>query len=182
MLDVRRWAEIRRMKEVEGLSIHEIARRTGHDRNTVRRALRREGPPRYQRPPRPSKLDPFKDEIYRLLQADPRIPGKRIRELIEELGFDGGKTILDDYLRELRPLFERRRTYQRTIYRPGERVYLGMIARNGWLGDLKPLPVGDSLRIRVAAFTEGSDPDIVRDTIVRLNRFGTAADSFKLAK
>ena len=47
MLDVRRWAEIRRMKEVEGLSIHEIVRRTGHDRNTVRRALRREGPPRY---------------------------------------------------------------------------------------------------------------------------------------
>ena len=44
MLEVRRWAEIRRMKEVEGLSIHEIARCTGHDRNTVRRALRREGP------------------------------------------------------------------------------------------------------------------------------------------
>ena len=48
MLDVRRWAEIRRMKEVEGLSIREIVRRTGHDRNTIRRALRREGPPRYQ--------------------------------------------------------------------------------------------------------------------------------------
>ena len=30
------------------LSIHEIVRRTGHDRNTVRRALRREGPPRNQ--------------------------------------------------------------------------------------------------------------------------------------
>jgi hypothetical protein len=36
VLEVRRWAEIGRMKEVEGLSIHEIARRTGHDRNTVR--------------------------------------------------------------------------------------------------------------------------------------------------
>jgi DNA invertase Pin-like site-specific DNA recombinase len=47
VLDVRGWAEIRRMREVEGLSIHEIVRRTGHDRNTVRRALRREGPPRY---------------------------------------------------------------------------------------------------------------------------------------
>lgn len=120
MLEVQRWAEIRRMKEVEALSIHEIVRRTGHDRNTVRRALRREGPPRYLRPPRPSKLDPFKDEIKHLLQEDSRIPGKRIRELIEELGFDGGKTILDDYLRELRPLYERKRTYQRTSYRPGE--------------------------------------------------------------
>jgi transposase len=108
------------MKEVEGLSIREIAKRTGHDRNTVRRALRRAGPPRYERPPRPSKLDPFRDEIHRLLQADPRIPGKRIRELIEALGYEGGKTILDDYVREVRPLYERRRTYQRTIYRPGE--------------------------------------------------------------
>ena len=122
MLDVRRWAEIRRMQEVEGLSIHEIVRRTGHDRNTVRRALRREGPPRYERPPRPSKLDPFKDEVHGLLQADAGIPGKRIRELIEVLGYEGGKTILDDYLREVRPLYERRRTYQRTLYRPGERL------------------------------------------------------------
>ena len=120
MLDVRRWAEIRRMREVEGLSIHEIVRRTGHDRNTVRRALRRAGPPRYERPPRPSKLDAFREEIQRLLQQDPRIPGRRIRELIEALGYDGGKTILDDYLRELRPLYERKRTYQRTVYRPGE--------------------------------------------------------------
>jgi hypothetical protein len=120
VLDVQRWAEIGRMKEVDGRSIHEIVRRTGHDRNTVRRALRREGPPQYRRPRRPSKLDPFKDEIQRLLQDDPRIPGKRIRELIEALGYDGGKTILDDHLREVRPLYERKRTYQRTIYRPGE--------------------------------------------------------------
>ena len=37
------------------------------------------------------------DEITRLLQADARIPGKRIPELIEAIGYDGGKTILDDY-------------------------------------------------------------------------------------
>jgi hypothetical protein len=69
-----RWAEIRRIKEVDGPSIHEIVRRAGHDRNTVRRALRREGPPRHERAPRPSRLDPFKDKIDRLLQDDPRIP------------------------------------------------------------------------------------------------------------
>jgi transposase len=120
VLEVRRWAEIRRMSEVDGLSIREIARRTGHDRNTVRRALRREGPPRYERPPRPSKLDPFKDEIHRLLRDDPAMPGRRVLELLVELGFSGSKTIVDDYLREVRPLFAPRRTYQRTVYRPGE--------------------------------------------------------------
>src|SRR4051812_48750622 len=103
------------MKFVDGLSIHEIVRRSGHDRNTVRRALRSDEPPRYERPPRPSKLDPFREEIKRLLQEDPRIPAKRIRELIEALGYAGGKSILDDYVRELRPLYAPRRTYQRTM-------------------------------------------------------------------
>ena len=48
------------------------------------------------------------------------MPGQRIRELIAPLGYAGGKTILDDYLREVRPLFDPPRTFQRTIYRPGE--------------------------------------------------------------
>jgi hypothetical protein len=43
--------------------------------------------------PSASKLDPFKDEIHRLLRDDPKLPGQRIRELIEQLGFDGGKTL-----------------------------------------------------------------------------------------
>ena len=122
MLDVLRWAEIRRMREVERLPIREIVRRTGHDRNTVRRALRRQGPPRYERPPRPSKLDPFRAEIRRLLDEDAAIPAKRVCEIIEELGYEGGKTILDDHLREIRPHFLEPRTCQRTHYRPGELV------------------------------------------------------------
>ena len=70
---------------------------------------------------RASKLDPFKDEIHRLLREDPKLPGQRVRELIAPLGFDGGKTIVDDYLREVRPLFAPPpRTFQRTVYRPGE--------------------------------------------------------------
>jgi transposase len=99
-----------------------LARRTGHDRNTVRRALRRSGQPRYVRRPRRSKLDPFRAEIHRMLDDDAEIPGKRVREILEELGYDGGKTILDDYLREVRPHFLEARTYQRIRYRPGELV------------------------------------------------------------
>jgi transposase len=119
VVGVEQWAEIRRMYFVGRLSIKEIVRRSGHSRNTVRRALRSGEPPRYRRPPRPSKLDPFRDEVDRLLRSDPRLPGKRIRELLEEQGYGGGKTILDDYLREVRPLFQRQRTFQRTSYRPG---------------------------------------------------------------
>jgi transposase len=117
---VEQWAEIRRLYFVKRLSIKEIVRRTGHSRNTIRRALRSAEAPRYRRPPRPSKLDPFRVEIHRLLRSDPCLPGKRVRELLEEQGYDGCKTILDDYLREVRPLFlPEPRTFQRTSYRPG---------------------------------------------------------------
>ena len=120
MLDVERWAELRREHFVRGVSINELVRRTGLARNTIRSALRSDRPPTFSCPERPSKLDRFKDEIHRLLKDDPRLPGVRVRELIEPLGFDGGKSIVDDYLREVRPLFVKQRTHRRTVYRPGE--------------------------------------------------------------
>jgi transposase len=121
VVGVEQWAEIRRMHFVAGLSIKEIARRTGRDRNTVRRALRSDAPPSYRRAPAESKLEPFREEIHRLLREDSKLPGVRVRELIEPLGYAGSKTILDDYLREVRPMFAPRpRTFQRTAYRPGE--------------------------------------------------------------
>jgi hypothetical protein len=126
LVGVEQWAEIRRMHFVAGLSIKEIARRMGRDRNTVRRALRSSAPPRYGRASAGSKLDPFKEEIHRLLRRDPRLPGQRVRELIAPLGFDGGKTIVDDYLRDVRPLFAPPRTFQNTIYRPGEVCQLNL--------------------------------------------------------
>lgn len=118
---MEQWAEIRRMHFVEGLAIKEIARRTGRDRKTIRRAIRSDEPPRYRRTAKASsKLDPYRDEVARLLRDVDGITNTRIRELIAEAGYRGGKTILDDYLRELRPIVCPPRTYQRTVYRPGE--------------------------------------------------------------
>ena len=136
MLDVERWAELRREHFVRGVSIKELMRRTGLARNTIRTALRSSEPPGYVRSSRPSKLDPFKDEIHELLRRDPRMPGVRVRELIEPLGFDGGKSIVDDYLREVRPLFVKTRTHQRTLYRPG-----GVCQWDLWETS-EPVPVG----------------------------------------
>jgi hypothetical protein len=122
VLSVQEWAEIRAMRTVQGLSIKEIARRTGHSRNTIRAALRSPEPLRYgPRPKRSSNLDPFLPTICELLDDEPTLSGVRIREEIEKLGYGGGKTILDDRLRELRPRFlPPPRSFQRTVYRPGE--------------------------------------------------------------
>jgi transposase len=122
LLGVEQWAEIRRMRHVEGLSQREIRRRTGIHRDTIRRALGSPVPPSYgPRPRRPSKLDPFVGTIEELLVDEPTLSGVRIREELEKLGYEGGKTILDDLLRELRPRFlPPPRSFQRTRYRPGE--------------------------------------------------------------
>jgi len=137
VVEVEQWAEIRRMHFVQWLSIKEICRRTGRSRATIRRAVRSEGPPRYERAPVASKLDPYREEIHRLLGDDPRLPATRIRELIGEQGYLGGRTILEAYLREIRPLFAPSpRTFQRTLYRPG-----GICQFDLW-GPSRPIPVG----------------------------------------
>jgi hypothetical protein len=110
------------MHRVERLSVREISRRTGLHRKTIGRALSAEVPPRYVRAPAGSKLDPFRDWIVEQLRADPTIQSLRLREMASELGYEGGKTIFDDYVREVRPRFLVKRTFQRTIYRPGELV------------------------------------------------------------
>lgn len=59
-----------------------------------------------------------------------------MRELIEPLGFSGRQTIVDVYLREVRPLFLPLRTFQRTHYRPGE------ICQFDLLEPRREIPVG----------------------------------------
>jgi transposase len=96
LLDVELWPELRREHFVRGVSIKKLERRTGLSRNTIRRALRSDVPPAYRREPAGSMLDPYKDEIHRLLKDDPTLTGVRIREELEPLGFAGGKTIVDE--------------------------------------------------------------------------------------
>jgi transcriptional regulator with XRE-family HTH domain len=122
VLGVQEWAEVRRLVLVEGLSQRRVARRLGLARGTVARAVASETPPRYSRVAAGSKLDPFKDWICEQLREDPKLQAQRLRELAVELGYEGGKTIFDDYVREVRPRFLVRRTFQRTVYRPGELV------------------------------------------------------------
>ena len=56
MLDVERWAELRREHFVRGVPVKELVRRTGLARNTIRTALRSDRPPAFSVPERPSKL------------------------------------------------------------------------------------------------------------------------------
>jgi transposase len=89
-----------------GKSIREIAREIGVSRNTVRRYLRDEEAARYKpRPPRPSKLDPFKGYIVgRLRAAAPeRIPASVLLMELRERGYIGGYTVVKEFVASLKP-------------------------------------------------------------------------------
>ena len=136
MVGVEQWAEIRRLYFVEKRSKRAIHKLLGVHRDTITRAVESERPPRYSRAPVGSKLDPFREWICEQLAADPRIQSQRLREMATELGYAGGKTVFDDYVREVRPRFLVKRTFQRTVYRPGELVQCDL-----W-EPREPIPVG----------------------------------------
>ena len=89
----------------QGLSIKAIAQRSGLDRKTVRKYLRRGlEPPVYgPRQPRASILAPYYDYLNERLKAYPELSGQRLHRELRELGFSGGYSTLTDYLREIRP-------------------------------------------------------------------------------
>jgi transposase len=89
--------------KAEGKSIREIARKMGHSRNTVRRYLRTEGlPERKSRLPKGSKLDPFKSLLQERLKEGV-YNCEVLYEILREMGYQGGRTILKDYVKEFRP-------------------------------------------------------------------------------
>jgi hypothetical protein len=136
VISVERWAEIRRLYLVGKRSKREIHRLTGLHRDTITRAIAAEAPPRYERARAGSKLDPYREWICEQLQVEPTLQSQRLRELATELGYDGGRSIFDDYVREVRPRFLVRRTFQRTVYRPGE------LAQCDLWEPREPIPVG----------------------------------------
>jgi transposase len=117
VLNVEDWAEIRRLHRAEGMPIRAIARQLGIGRNTVRRALAADGPPRYQRPRKGSIMDEVEPQIRVLLRQRPTMPATVIAE---RLGWTRSLTVLKDRVRELRPLFAPPDPAGRTDYQPGE--------------------------------------------------------------
>ena len=101
MITVEAWTTIRYL-HAQGQSIRSIARELGLSRNTVRTALRGEGPPQYERPKRPNpQLAPYLDQIEGMLVKKQFIGTRILREL-RALGYDGSRSALYDHLRSLK--------------------------------------------------------------------------------
>jgi transposase len=84
----------REMKE-QGMSVSEIARRTGVSRPTVVKYLLSEEPPKYGSSGngRVSVLEPYKPYVRERIEAY-NLSGVRILEEIRAKGYSGGYTVL----------------------------------------------------------------------------------------
>ena len=134
------WAEIRRLHEIQRLSKNAIARQLGCCHKTVSKALEMNDPPsQTARPARTSKLDGYKSQIDQLIAQYPGLSAVRILEEIAkgDNGYQGGITLVRDYLRTIRPA--RGRVYHEVFYDPGEALQVD------W-GECRRLKIGDTSR------------------------------------
>ena len=95
----------------QGLSKAALARRLGITERTIRRWIANgelerdlDEPPRYRpRPPRPTKLDPYKDLIRTRLATYPELSAVRLFEEVQADGYTGGYSRLREFVGEVRP-------------------------------------------------------------------------------
>ncbi len=133
MLSVEDWAEVRRLHRSEGMPIKVIARVMGCSKNTVKAALRSDGPPRYERGLRGSIVDEVEPRIRELLVVWPTMPSTVIAERI---GWDRSIRVLRDRVAELRPVYLPPDPASRTSYVAGEVAQCDL-----WFPDIE-VPVG----------------------------------------
>jgi transposase len=100
VLRVEAWTAIRYM-HAQGTSIRAICRELGLSRKAVRHALRRDDPPKYERPPkRNPKLVPFEAQIATWYFGEKLIGSRIVREL-RSRGYDGSSSAVYRFLKNL---------------------------------------------------------------------------------
>lgn len=107
----------------QGKSVQAIAQELQISRTTVRKYVQHpEAVIPKPRPPRPSKLDPFKEQIQRWVLQDHCTNCEVLFERLQKLGYTGGISILKEYVHPLRPAVAGHAPVQRYETKPGEQV------------------------------------------------------------
>ena len=130
-----------RLRHDEKWSVRRIARELHIARKTVRKYLRSPAGSAKARPPRKSKLDPFKPTVRELVEQDPKASAVVIFDRLRTLGFDGEISILRDYLNTVRPVLHPPRAFVRVESSPGDRFEIdwGHFGALDYQGDKRKL-------------------------------------------
>jgi transposase len=103
------WMDIRSDRQ-KGMNYKEISRRHNIDPRTARKYAESDTRPEYiLSTPKPSKLDPFKEQISIWLEEAP-YSAERILEKIRGQGFAGGHSIVREYVRGKKEQFDEKAT------------------------------------------------------------------------
>lgn len=116
MIDYEQFCRIKMYKK-EGLKAGQIADKLELDPRTVAKWLDKAVFQPRSSGDRPSKLDPYKNEILSMLERHP-YSATQVLQRIKQQGFDGGYTIVKDYVRKVRP--KRHKPYLKLSFAPGE--------------------------------------------------------------
>ena len=128
MVQMDKKAEIRQAVLVEGKSQRQVAKETGHSRNTIRKMLLDSGMPKYQiKEPRTQPvLGPYKKLLEAWVKEDQKKPKKQRRTTVlmyellkEEHGYKGAESTLRGYVGRLR-CKAKQKVYISLSYEPGE--------------------------------------------------------------
>jgi transposase len=106
---------------VQGKPIRTIAKELGVARNTVRKYLRG-GVEARARPRRPSKLDPYKEQLRRWVCEDHLYNCEALVRRLQAVGYAGKTTLVKDFVRPLRPQAAGRQPVVRYETKPGEQL------------------------------------------------------------
>jgi transposase len=136
MIDYETYCRIKHLSDHEHLTVPQIARALSLDVRTVAHWLAESRYRPRRAATRPSKLDPFKPTIRRLLEHHPYSTQQLFQRLSAE-GYNGGLTILKDYVRTVRP--PRKPAFLTLAFAPGE------CAQVDW-GHWHSVPVGNTQR------------------------------------
>jgi len=117
VIDFDTFARIKHLHEQKGLKAAQIARELGLDERTVRRRLAAQQFLPRKSVQRPSKLDPFKDTVVKMLESYTYSAAQIFQRLREE-GFAGGYTAVKKFVRKVRP--KREKAFLKLAFAPGE--------------------------------------------------------------
>lgn len=106
---------------VQGKPIRTIAKELGLARNTVRKYLR-SGVEARPRPPRPSKLDPYTEQLRRWVCEDHLYNCETLVRRLQAAGYAGKTTLVKDFVRPLRPRAAGHQPVVRYETKPGEQL------------------------------------------------------------
>lgn len=120
MLSAELQAQVLALHFGEKIGFRAIARRLKIDRKTVAEIVRRRKVrTEEERGKRDSILDPYKPLIEEFLRMDQMMPGTVILQRIRRHGYNGGISILGEYLRGIRVNPKPREAFLRLEFEPG---------------------------------------------------------------